>query len=81
VLARGIEQAIIAIIGECEAAAGADTLTGYYVKSDKNTMVADLYDRLGFDLKSADDSGNKEYTLEISRLEHRPTHITIVQDI
>jgi FkbH-like protein len=81
VLARGIEQAIIAAVGEFESALGVQILTSNYIKSDKNVLVADLYDRFGFELLSSTDSGNKEYSLEISKLEKSPKHITIDQEI
>lgn len=48
VLKRGMEEYIINKVIETAAANGYDTVVGEYIKTQKNSMVADIYSRLGF---------------------------------
>jgi FkbH-like protein len=49
VLGRGIETALISTVAAHQAERGARTIRGVYVPSAKNAMVADLFERHGFE--------------------------------
>jgi len=49
VLKRGMEQMMLDVLAECAAADGCKELIGYYYKTAKNKMVADLYATFGFE--------------------------------
>ena len=49
VLKRGMEQMMLDALAECAAADGCKELIGYYYKTAKNKMVADLYATFGFE--------------------------------
>ncbi|MFZ4746166.1 MAG: HAD-IIIC family phosphatase [Sphingomonas sp.] len=57
VLGRRLEECVLAQIAGAARAAGATALTGRYIPSAKNAMVADHYAKLGFEAAGADDSG------------------------
>ena len=48
VLKRGMEEFIVNKMLSAAAAAGYDTVEGQYLKTAKNAMVADIYEKLGF---------------------------------
>ena len=50
VLKRDMEYAMLDALAAKAAAAGADTLRGYYLPTQKNGMVRDLYEKFGFSL-------------------------------
>lgn len=49
VLKRGMEQMMLDVLAECAADDGCKELIGYYYKTAKNKMVADLYATFGFE--------------------------------
>ena len=58
VLGRWMEEAALAQIAAAARAGGATALTGRYIPSVKNKMVADHYAKLGFARVNGDDSGD-----------------------
>jgi FkbH-like protein len=54
VVARGIEETLMNILMAEARTAGARAITGEYVPTPRNGLVADLYPRLGFSLVKAD---------------------------
>ena len=58
VLKRGMEQMMLDAVAERAAADGCKELIGYYYKTAKNKMVADLYATFGFDkiMQDGDDT-------------------------
>jgi len=55
VLGRGAEEAFIARLAEAARALDCTEMRGRYVPTRKNAMVADLYQRFGFDYRSESD--------------------------
>lgn len=44
---------------------------GYYYPTNKNKMVKEFYDGLGFDLVNEDEIGNKTYILDVNNYEYK----------
>ncbi len=65
VLKRGVEQMTFAAMLRAARAWGCDTLTGEYLPTRKNAMVASLYDELGFRRTPLPDGGAR-YTLALT---------------
>jgi len=57
VLKRDMEYAMLDALAAKAAAAGADTLRGYYLPTAKNGMVQDLYKKFGFSLREETEAG------------------------
>ncbi len=47
-LKRGMEEFIINRMIDLARQQGIETITGEYIKTSKNAMVADIYEKLGF---------------------------------
>lgn len=62
---RGLEQAMVSHLASVAAERGCTSLIGLYAPTPRNSVVRELYDRLGFDLSSEDSSG-RQYHLELS---------------
>ncbi|MGI4876306.1 MAG: HAD-IIIC family phosphatase [Janthinobacterium lividum] len=65
VLGRRMEEAVLAQIAGAARAAGAASLTGRYIPSVKNKMVAEHYAKLGFALVEQGDSGETLWRLDL----------------
>lgn len=65
VLGRRMEEAVLAQIVAAARAGGARELTGRYVPSAKNRMVADHYVKLGF-TATGDEGGETVWTLDLA---------------
>lgn len=75
VLKRDMELAMLDVLVAEARRVGMKALVGYYVRSAKNGMVADHYERLGFACSHADES-QSTWKLDISsRYETRNRHI------
>ncbi len=70
VLKRGMEEFIINTIIEEAKKAGIVRLTGEYIPTAKNKMVADIYEKMGF---TAIDGGR--YIVKVSDYTPKPVHI------
>jgi FkbH-like protein len=77
VLGRQAEEAIMADVAVRAAATGATRLAGEYRHSAKNRLVADLYQRLGFEIVSQDAHG-VVYERPLDRALHNPSQIRMV---
>jgi predicted enzyme involved in methoxymalonyl-ACP biosynthesis len=65
VLKRGMEQAMFdALVEECRSR-GISRIIGTYIPTAKNHMVADHYERLGFQLLCADQPGAVQWIYRI----------------
>ncbi|MEG1680932.1 MAG: hypothetical protein RR326_12615, partial [Stenotrophomonas sp.] len=64
VLGRGVEQAALQVLVEQAREAGAKRLVGQFRATAKNGMVAAHYEKLGFSLRSQDESGS-DWVLEL----------------
>lgn len=63
VLKRGMEDAMLDTLVSDARQIGIKTIKGYYYPTAKNNMVRDFYQRMGFTLESADDTGNTVWTM------------------
>jgi len=66
VLGRQVERAMLGQLAEAARAAGVKTLRARYIPTAKNGMVADHYDKLGFTLVASDETGGREYALDVA---------------
>ncbi len=66
VLGRRVEQAVLNHLAAAAGAAGAKALVGRYVPSAKNQMVAQHYEKLGFELTEEGPDGGKTYRLALA---------------
>lgn len=72
VLARGVEQFILNSLATHASQRGLKSIVGEYLPTAKNSLVADLYPRLGF-LPLPDDEGR--WRLELENFHSHPTHV------
>jgi FkbH-like protein len=79
VLKRDMERAMLDALVERAVAAGAGQLHGVYVRSEKNAMVADHYEQLGFDcLERSENGGRSIWVLSIGdHYEKRNRYIAV----
>ncbi len=82
VLKRDMELAMLDALVEHATAANLVSLRGYYLPTSKNAMVADHYEKLGFQNISTDpDSKNSVWILDIPSYTPRNQHIRILEPI
>jgi len=78
VLKRDMELAMLDLLAERASAAGATRLVGRYLRTAKNAMVADHYEKLGFTLlNAAADGSSSEWELEVAGYRPQTRHIKI----
>ena len=65
VLGRGVEKAVLDSIAEAAKAKGAETLTATYIPTDRNGLVSEHYENLGFTVTSEED-GTKHYIMKLA---------------
>ncbi len=65
VLGRRLEEAVLARIAAAARSGGASALTGRYIPSAKNKMVADHYAKLGFECIDGDAGGETVWRLDL----------------
>lgn len=65
VLKRDLEKAMFDKLVEDAQAKGVKVIRGHYYPTAKNLLVKDFYATIGFELKSEDEAGNKEYEFVI----------------
>ncbi len=81
VLGRRVEEATLAIVVEVAASFGAGRILGRYLPSEKNAMVADLYERLGFTwLREGADGPGSTYQLAVQGYSAPDLPMIIVKD-
>jgi len=82
VLKRDMELAMLDVLVENARAASIATLRGYYLPTRKNGMVADHYEKLGFERDSLDpDSKSSVWTLDLQTYTPRNRHIRILEPV
>jgi len=80
ILKRDMELAMLDALVEHAEAIGICLLQGYYIPSKKNGMVADHYEKLGFELSSADpETRASVWTLDISQYFPRNRYIKVLE--
>ena len=82
VLKRDMELAMLDSVANHARAMGIRALCGYYLPTKKNGMVADHYEKLGFEQFSADaETGSSVWTLPLTDYAPRSQHIRILEPI
>jgi FkbH-like protein len=82
VLKRDMELAMLDVLVENARAESITTLRGYYLPTKKNGMVADHYEKLGFERNSLDpDSNSSVWTLDLQTYTPRNRHIKILEPV
>ena len=76
VIGRTAEQYMLDALLTRAKQLGYARVTGEYIPTKKNTLVADLYDRLGFERVSEEEDGRVLYGLELAGAVPRTTFIT-----
>jgi FkbH-like protein len=66
VLGRRMEEAMLAELVAAAQARGADALIGRYLPTQKNALVADHYEKLGFHLVAHGDDGSSTWRLPLA---------------
>lgn len=65
VMGRNIENAIVEDFENAARKRGYDTLYAKYIPTTKNKPVADLYDKLGYEILKKDADGSVEYKIDL----------------
>ncbi len=76
VLGRGVEKAVLDSIAEAAKVKGAETLTATYIPTDRNGLVSQHYDNLGFSVTS-EEGGTKHYAMKLVEHERKQYPITM----
>jgi FkbH-like protein len=80
VLKRDMELAMLDALVEHARATGIATLRGYYLPTKKNGMVADHYEKLGFERDSVDpENKNSVWSFNLQAYSPRNRHIKILE--
>jgi FkbH-like protein len=77
VLGRRLEEVMLSSARKYAYATGYKVVAGLYRPTAKNHQVADLYDRLGFDLIETADSGERRYRLPLVRVPEYPSGFVV----
>jgi FkbH-like protein len=81
VLGRQVEQASLNLLVERSLAAGFRHLTGTYIPTSKNQMVAEHYHKLGFTHEGDGGNGSTFWRLELEGYTPYETAIKIIQEL
>jgi FkbH-like protein len=79
VLKRDMEFAMLDAVAQRAKAAGIETLLGYYLPTKKNGMVADHYEKLGFEKIEAGSNGASEFALSLTEYSPNNRHINVME--
>ena len=79
VLGRGVEAVVLAELARLAAEAGCAAVTGSYLPTGRNGMVADLYPRHGF-VKTAEKGGETRWAADPAALTAPGTRIHLTRD-
>jgi FkbH-like protein len=66
VLGRGVEKATLGVLAAQAAGMGATRLSGRFIPSEKNKMVADHYEKLGFSAAGQESGGITVWSLDLA---------------
>jgi predicted enzyme involved in methoxymalonyl-ACP biosynthesis len=82
VLKRDMELAMLDRLVERARAVGIRTLYGYYLPTQKNSIIADHYEKIGFISCSKDaDTGASTWSLDITNYITRNLHIQFIPEL
>lgn len=76
VMGKQVEDALLEHMEADLQAAGYSRLRGRYVPTAKNKPVAELYDRLGYQVICQNEDGRKEYAIALAERPERSGHVT-----
>ena len=79
VLGREVEQATLNILTQRAMDLGCSRLLGTYKPTDKNSMVKDLFPKLGFERLDAAEDGTTRWTLALDAFVPLPLHMQVIQ--
>ena len=79
VLGREVERATLNLLAARAIELGCQRLYGTYIPSGKNSMVKDLYSKLGFQLSETLPDGSTRWSLPLADFEPRPLHMQLIQ--
>ena len=77
VLKRDMELAMLDELVRLAKLRGIDRINGYYYKTAKNNMVAELYGAFGFELDEKNENGNSVWHMDIAKYENKNKVINI----
>lgn len=66
VLGRGVERAVLTELVDAVRHRGGLRLIGVYLPTDRNEMVSDHYEKLGFEHQNTEPNGNTTWTLDVA---------------
>lgn len=81
VLKRGMEQAMLDELVLYAKKRGISQIKGYYYKTAKNAMVANLYREFGFEKISENENGDSEWILNIKDYNIKNKNIKVVRSL
>jgi FkbH-like protein len=81
VLGRKIEDAMLGEILADARRAGVTTIRGFYIPTEKNSMVSDHYTKLGFKLVETTPEGRRAYRLAVAEMETAEVPMRIVRRV
>jgi FkbH-like protein len=79
VLGREVEQATLNILAQRALDLGCSVLYGTYTPTEKNSMVKDLYARLGFEEIANQEDGSTRWSLPLADFDAHPLHLQVIQ--
>jgi FkbH-like protein len=79
VLGRGVEQAVLQELAQSAMNDGATRLTGRYIATERNQLVADHYPKLGFTELASHEFGVTDWELDLHDLTFKPLPMTVVR--
>jgi FkbH-like protein len=79
VLGRQVEQVMLSALWNYARSFGYRSLEGIYVPTAKNSQVADLYDRLGFECTGQESNSTRLYKVNLTH-EYAPPRFFLVDD-
>lgn len=77
VIGRKVEDAMLIVMSQLAVRSGATALAGEYIPTQKNALVADLYQRLGFSKISEGPDGVSNWYLDVSEEFFDSKHLPI----
>lgn len=66
---RGVEQAMVSALADRARALGCAVLVGEFIPTERNHVVADLYERLGFTRRSHQEDGVERFELDLTSVD------------
>lgn len=79
VLKRELEYLMMNELINNVKAMNVDEIIGYYLPTEKNGMVKELFKDLGFSLKSKDDKGNTVWNIKVQEYKPHRVYIDVVK--